>query len=248
MLEEHFCVNKRNGWFLLEVVSPCTVSHCTETVQKQYVLLIFHLGSVVGELSRTAMLSDLPFEMVCGQLWVGFIVSLFPHLTETSWNLSFFILLLSFAVLFAFNYLFLFYLLLYNGIFLDKWIFNKWIMFKCLDCSFSKQFYQHNNTIQSMCLVDSTHIPKICYYRCSQLFCRANYSSLGQGDLFSKSYLGFTWNSQTLTLQCSFGNSISLLPAKWMLEIFFISFLSFFLSFSLLVCFFKNKKIIKKNY
>ena len=162
------------------------------------------------------MLSDLLFEMACGPLWVWFIFSLFPHPTETSWNLSFFILLLSFAVLFAFNYLFLY-----------KWIFNKWIMFKCLDCSFSKQFYQHNNTIQSMCLVDSTHIPKMCYYSCSQLFYRANYSSLGQGDLFCKSYLGFTWNSQTLTLQCSSGNSITLLPAKWILEIFFLRFFLF---------------------
>lgn len=45
-------------------------------------------------------------------------------------------------------------------------------------------------------------------------FHRADYSSLGQDDLFHKSYLGFISCSQTLTLHCSFGNSITLLSAK----------------------------------
>lgn len=36
-------------------------------------------------------------------------------------------------------------------------------------------------------------------------FHRTHYSFLCQADLFCKSYLGFMWCSQTLTLHCSFG-------------------------------------------
>lgn len=55
-------------------------------------------------------------------------------------------------------------------------------------------------------------------------FHRAHYSFLCQADLFCKSYVGFMWCSQTLTLHCPFGNSFSSLSAKWLLEIPFLFF------------------------
>lgn len=91
-------------------------------------------------------------------------------------------------------------------------------------CSFSKQFYQHNNTIQSMCLVDSTHTPELCCYKGSQLYSQGTLQFPVSGWPLPKSYLGFMWCSQTLTLHCSFGNSFTLLPAKWLLEMPFFGF------------------------
>lgn len=58
-----------------------------------------------------------------------------------------------------------------------------------------------------------THLGSI-ITKARSYFHRADYSSLGQADLLHKSYLGFIWCSQTLTLHCSFGNSISLLSAE----------------------------------
>lgn len=58
-----------------------------------------------------------------------------------------------------------------------------------------------------------THLSSVITKACSY-FHRTNYNTLGQTDLFHKSYLGFVWSSQTLTLPCSFGKNIPLLPAN----------------------------------
>lgn len=48
-------------------------------------------------------------------------------------------------------------------------------------CSFSKQFYQYNNTIRSKCLLDSTHTSKLSYYKGSQLFSQCRLQFPGSG-------------------------------------------------------------------
>lgn len=71
-----------------------------------------------------------------------------------------------------------------------------------------------------------THLSSV-IIKAPSYFHRAHYSSLCQADLFCKSYLGFMWYCQALTLHCSFGSSFTLLPAKWLLEIpFFLTHLS----------------------
>lgn len=65
----------------------------------------------------------------------------------------------------------------------------------------------------SVCWTVHTHLSSL-ITKAPSYFHSADYSSLGQADLFHESYLGFMLCSQTLTLHPSFGNSITLLPAK----------------------------------